>query len=121
MPKDVGEQVDQAEPVEKIEIDIMLRSEGERRDPNDLSKAWSGTGRYEYVGREVHYRVGPLACRDLEVLRSRLVRLRDTRPVASDPWPVTIRAGEHVSYGDVVPVLDTAIATGLNDITFVGR
>ncbi|MEX1025630.1 MAG: biopolymer transporter ExbD [Planctomycetota bacterium] len=116
LPKDVGVNSTEAEPREKVEIMIRVVTEGEKRDPVDPSKAYSGDGPFEYVGRVLRYSIGPQATQDIEVLTERLDRifkLDKERPATVDPR-------QNTTYGDVVPVIDAAIAVGFRDITFVG-
>ena len=117
LPKDVGVNQSQAEPKEKVEIKVKVVKEGSRRDPVDTSKPWSGEGRYEYIGREQAYYVGPRQARDLDDLLERLQTLYRSdpeRPTTIAPFPGTV-------YGDIVPVLDRTIEAGFQDITFVGE
>lgn len=117
LPKDVGVNTSQAEPKEKIEIRIQVVREGERRDPQDMTKPWKGEGRFEYVGREQTYFLGPRKMASLQDLGEQLKKLYRSdpeRPATIAPLPGTV-------YGDVVPVLDRAIEAGYTDITFVGE
>ena len=117
LPKDVGVNTTQAEPKEKVEIKIQVVKEGERRDPNDTSKPWKGEGRFEYIGREQSYHVGPRRAKNLDDLLDKLTSMYKAdpeRPTTIAPYPGTV-------YGDVVPVLDRAIEAGFTDITFVGE
>lgn len=117
LPKDVGVNQGQADPVEKVEVKVRVLRQGEKRDPNDQRKPWSGEGRFEYVGREVAYSIGPRRVEDLEALESHLERLHRADPERK----ATIAPLSGTVYGDVVPVLDMAIQAGFTDITFVGE
>lgn len=121
LPKDVGVNQSDAEPLEKVEIKITLIAPGEKRDPKDLSKPWKGELRFEYVGRKVRYHIGPQKTEDLAVLRTRLKRLFDAAKASGEKRPATIDARAGITYGDVVPVLDRAIEVGYEDITFIGE
>lgn len=117
LPKDVGVNTSPAEPKEKVEIRIQVVKTGEKRDPKDQSQAWSGEGRFEYVGRELAYFIGPRRQATLEDLREQLDRLYKAdpeRPATIAPYPGTV-------YGDIVPVLDKAIESNYTDITFIGE
>ena len=117
LPKDVGVNTSEAEPKEKVEITIVVRRAGERRDPNDRSEAWAGRGRYQFVGRELEYAIGPRSTKDLAELARQLKTLRRQDP--ERPATIDCRAG--TVYGDMVPVLDAAIDANYTDITFIGE
>ena len=117
LPKDVGVNTSEAEPKEKVEINIKVIQEGNRVDPQDASKPWSGEGRFEYIGREVTFSVGPFKTDDMAKLRSRLGKIYKSDPER----PATIGALPGTVYGDIVPVLDTAVEVGYTDITFIGE
>jgi biopolymer transport protein ExbD len=117
LPKDVGVNDFQAEPIEKVEITLKIISEGKRMDPMVATKPWNGEKRFQWVGREVSYQIGPRKFRDLEDLEKRLHELHK----ADDKRPSTIDSRAGTIYGDVVPVLDAAIRAGFRDITFVGE
>ncbi len=117
LPKDVGVNSSDSEPIEKVEIMVQVVQEGTRRDPNNLAAPWGGEGRFEYVGRKLQYAVGPQKTGDLDELKDRLDRLFK----ADDERPATIDARKGTVYGDIVPVLDVAVEVGFTDITFVGE
>jgi len=117
LPKDVGVNSSDAEPIEKVEITLKVIQEGKRMDPQDPNKAWSGEKRYQWVGREISYQIGPRKFSDLDALEKRLVELHK----ADDKRPATIDARPGTIYGDVVPVLDAAIRAEFTEITFVGE
>jgi len=117
LPKDVGVNTSPAEPKEKVEIRVNVVVPGEKRDPNDMSKPWSGKGRFEYVGRKTTYHIGPRQTNDIADLGSQLAKLYRS----DSERPATIAAYPGTVYGDVVPVLDQAIAAGYQDITFIGE
>lgn len=115
LPKDVGQQITPQEPKEKVEIRLTVLQEGRKVDPR-TGGPWSGTGRFEYDGtRVVQYQVGPRKTTDIEELASRLVQLHSSDPERGS----TIDARKGIVYGDVVGVLDAAIAADFTDITFV--
>ena len=117
LPKDVGVNQMQAEPIEKVEITLRVVNEGKRMDPLDATKPWSGEKRYQWIGREISYQIGPRKFTDLAALEARLVELHQ----ADDKRPATIDSRPGTIYGDVVPVLDAAIRAKFTDITFVGE
>ncbi len=117
LPKDVGVNPTQTEPKEKVEIRVQVVKEGEKRDPRHIERPWSGKGRFEYVGREQTYAVGPRKVKDLAELKERLIALYKASPES----PATIAPYPGTVYGDIVPVLDRAIEAGFTDITFVGE
>lgn len=128
LPKDVGVNTSEAVPKEKIEISIKVLKEGTRLNVSGPNKGqvWNREGRFEFVGRELEYRVGPWRSRpnDAEGLRKRLKNLFD-EDVANFPDPedrrdVTIDPSKGTVYADVVGVLDAAIEAGFLSITFVG-
>ena len=119
LPKDVGVNTTEAEPMEKVEITLRVKKVGEKRDPWDMSKEWSGEGRFEFLpgSRIIEYSIGPQRTTRLDELETRLKRqykMDDERPATIDSRPGTV-------YGDVVKVLDAAIKGGYLDITFVGE
>ena len=116
LPKDVGVNTTEAEPKEKVEIKLTVKTEGRRMEPK-MDAAWDGEGRYEWLGRVIAYQIGPKRTTDLEVLQDRLEELFK----ADDERPATIDSRPGTTYGDVVPVLDAAIFAGYTDITFVGE
>ena len=117
LPKDVGVNSSQAEPVEKVEIRLQVvpGKEGNKVDP--YGKPWSGTGRFLFDNtRVVQYSVGAKKTTNLVELSKRLKELHKQ----DNERPATIDAREGIVYGDVVKVLDEALYAGFTDITFVG-
>lgn len=116
LPKDVGVNQMQAEPIEKVEIRLKVLAEGSKLMPRE-ELPWKGEGPFRYgPDREIQYSVGPRSTRDLEELGTRLKEY-----FSADPeQPVTIDAYPGTVYSDVTRVLDVAILTGYRDITFVG-
>ncbi len=117
LPKDVGVNTSDAEPKEKVEIKITVVAEGKRVDPNDMTKDYSGEGRFEYIGRKLRYQVGPRSTSEIDELAKSLRRMIDADPER----PATIDSRPGTVYGDIVPVLDVAVDAGYQDITFVGE
>ncbi len=115
LPKDQGLNAGD-ELVEKIRVVVAVRDEGARRDAARPSRAWSGEGHFELVGRMLEYRVGPRTYDDLGDVQARLEFLRERdpeRPALVDARPGTV-------YADVVGVLDALALAGFEDVTFVG-
>lgn len=117
LPKDVGVNNTQAEPIEKVEIRIKVVNEGSKVDPYEPTQPWSGTGPFKFgADREVTYSIGPKTTKDLDELSFRLGefhRADPEQPATIDPYPGTV-------YEDVILVLDVAVQIGYEDITFIG-
>jgi len=123
LPKDVGVNTSDAEPIEKVEITLRVIKEGNkiapRRNENDPIKPWSEIpgSRYEYdETRVVEYSIGPQKTKDPVKLQERLVKLHK----ADKERPATIDARKGIVYEDVITVLDAAINAEFGDVTFVG-
>ncbi len=121
LPKDVGANVGQVDPIEKVEIKLTVVAPGTKVDPRDPTKPYGGVGRYEYAGRRIRYHVGPQATEDIGVLKQRLTKLFEAARAAGWKRPATIDARHGTTYGDIVPVLDAAVEVGYDEITFVGE
>jgi biopolymer transport protein ExbD len=120
LPKDVGVNTSSAEPIEKVEILIKVTNVGRKvvLNPDGSIKGdWDGEGRFDYVGRELLYAIGPRKTTDLAEIRSRLKDLHKADPER----PATIDARKNTIYGDIVPVLDAALEAEFTEITFVGE
>jgi len=116
LPKDVGVNQSQAEPIEKVEILLTVRNEGNKMEP-DMSGPSDGEGRFVYDNtRVIEYSVGPKRTTSLKEIEKRLKDLHRKDPER----PATIDARPGIVYGDVVPVLDVALGAEFTDITFVG-
>ena len=122
LPKDVGVNQTEAEPVEKVEILLHVVQEGGKFHPSpkggpDLARPWDGNGRFVFdEKRVVQYSVGTGTWTSVEDLGNRLDKLYRDDPER----PATIDARPGTVYGDVVKVLDEALDAGYTDITFVG-
>jgi len=121
LPKDVGVNQTEAEPVEKIEITIKIVHAGERvfaANPG-MGQPWDGdrNRRYEFKGRELIYSIGPRKTKKLTEIGKWLGDLYKQNPER----PSTIDCRPGTVYGDMVPVLDAAVDAGFTDITFVGE
>lgn len=116
LPKDVGSATSDSEPVEKVEIKLTVLKPGNRLKPGDRTP-WDGQGRFEFdATRVIQYQIGPRRTTSIEEVGNRLNLLHEQDPERGS----TIDARKGVVYGDVVPVLDKAIAAKFSDITFVG-
>ena len=115
LPKDVGVNSSDAEPVEKVEIMLQVVKEGNKLDP--YGKPWDGNGRFIYDdSRVIQYSVGARKSNNLMEISKRLKDLHRQDPER----PSTIDARPGIVYGDVIKVLDEALFAGFTDITFVG-
>ena len=117
LPKDVGVNSGAADQIEKVEILIKVVEPGARRDPRDQNVEWSGTGRFEYVGRRLSYQIGPRKTADLAEVGKILTDLHRQDPERKST--LDCRAG--TVYADMIPVLDAAVDAGFTDITFIGE
>ncbi len=117
LPKDVGSNTTEAIPKEKVEIQLMVLSPGAKLNKEE-DGPWDAASGERFVfgpGRLIQYRVGPKKTTDLSSIEQQLRKLH-----ASDPERgCTIDARPGIVYGDVVGVLDAALATDFTDITFV--
>jgi len=116
LPKDVGVNSSDAEPLEKVDIILKLVREGSKLHPyKDV--AWNGEGPFKYgPDRIVQYKVGSKEMTDLSELGDRLKKLYEATPDRA----ATIDSYTGVVYGDLVAVLDQALIAGFRDITFKG-
>ena len=123
LPKDVGVNSSPAEPKEKVEITIHIPEgkTGQRvyATGKDEGQAWQGETdrRFEFVGREPLYQIGPRKTKDLKEIERWLKDLYKKDPEA----PTTIDCRPGTVYGDMVPVLDATVAANFTKITFVGE
>ncbi len=122
LPKDVGVNSSDAEPIEKVEIVCKVLKEGRRveprKDKSEPAVEWDGVAgtRYEYEGREMIYGIGPKITTDLEEIARTLKRIHENDPER----PATIDARKGTVYADVVGLLDAAMNANFTDVTFVG-
>ncbi len=117
LPKDVGVNTSEAEPVEKVDIKLILEKEGTKVHPRREGMAWIGQGAFRYGDdRVVKYVIGPFETRKLSEVVKRLEELHR----ADEDRGSTIDARKDIVYSDVVKVLDAAIDVGFKEVTFVG-
>ncbi|MFT5051173.1 MAG: biopolymer transport protein ExbD [Chlamydiales bacterium] len=115
LPKDVGVNTSESEPIEKVEILLQVVTEGNKLDP--YGEPWAGEGRFVYDStRVIQYSVGARKTNNLIEISKRIADLHKQ----DDERPATIDARPGIVYGDVVKVLDEAMSAGFTDITFVG-
>jgi len=126
LPKDVGVNQMDAEPIEKVEILMRVVKEGTKLknvgQGGSRTYTSTDTGRFDWgEDRVMEYNVGPFRTSDLEELRVKLAKVyRDRMSGGEEKVPATIDARPKTVYADVVKVLDQAIDSGFTDITFVG-
>jgi biopolymer transport protein ExbD len=120
LPKDVGVNTTQAEPVEKLDLRIFC--DPEKRG----TEVWqSGAKRFDLVGHEVRWELGAKGIKDESVLRTELQKAvkdkqADPKTGKMKPKPVTIHAYEDVTYGDVAHSVDLLKDVGFEEINFGG-
>jgi len=126
LPKDVGVNTSEAEPIEKVEILLRVKNAGTKYKPSKTTTREvygpGDTGRYEWgEDRVLEYTVATFRTQDLEKLRVRLTKIfKERTALGEEKVPATIDARPGTVYEDVVNALDQAIFAGFNDITFVG-
>ena len=126
LPKDVGVNASDAEPMEKIDIYLKLKNAGKRVEADAFEKraeiTWanSSQGEFTLVGHVVEYNVNRDTFGDDETgLKNMHARLSEY--LEDDPErAVTIKAMQGIVYKDIIPVLDTCIDVGFTDVTFAG-
>ena len=120
LPKDVGVNQTQAEPIEKVAIILRPKNEGTKLNPEDRSLYNDPSGKRRFIygeDRVMEFSVGSTKTTDLSEIGDRLAKIFRDR---DDEAPATIDARPGTVYGDVVPLLDAAVDAGFTDITFVG-
>ncbi|MFT7679954.1 MAG: biopolymer transport protein ExbD [Planctomycetota bacterium] len=120
LPKDVGVNSSDAEPIEKVAILLRPRVEGTKMSADGKSVYNDPTGQKRFIwgpDRVLEYSVGSTKTTNLDEITKRLTKIYKDR---DDEAPATIDARPGTCYGDVVPLLDAAINAGFTDITFVG-
>ena len=116
LPKDVGVNSSDAEPLEKVDIIIKRVREGSKIHPYK-NIPWPGQGPFKYgPDRVVQYKVGSKEMTDIGELGDRLKKLHEATPERA----ATIDSYPGVVYADLVAVLDQALIAGFRDITFKG-
>ncbi len=125
LPKDVGVNQMDAEPIEKVEILMRVKKDGKKLRPDGspyTSDDEAARRRFVYdATRELEYSVGPRKTRDIAELARRLKKIQKDRvAMGQEKVPVSIDPRAGTVYSDVVKVLDAAIDADFRDITFVG-
>ncbi len=128
LPKDVGVNTSEAEPIEKVEILVRVKNAGTKYKPSKSKSKTreiygpGDTGRYVWGDdRVLEYTVATFRTQDLEKLRTRLSKIfKERMELGEEKVPSTIDARPGTVYEDVVDVLDQVIFSGFTDITFVG-
>ncbi|MFT7486218.1 MAG: biopolymer transport protein ExbD [Candidatus Paceibacteria bacterium] len=124
LPKDVGVNSSDDEPIEKVEVTVRVLAEGTkikpRKSKSDPAIAWDGSqpgSRFEYDDdRVIQYSIGPRKTQKIDEVREILERIHK----ADEERPATIDARKGVVYEDVVYVLDAAMDADFKEVTFVG-
>lgn len=123
LPKDVGVNQTEAEPIEKVQIDIHVDELGKKMDAKGENPYNDPTGdsRHTFKDRKVRYVIGTQNYYDLDNLQKALKRIKDGRDARGDEKvPAVLQPYGMTIMGDVIPVLDRAVAAGFRDITFGG-
>ena len=127
LPKDVGVNASDAEPMEKIDISLKLKAAGRKVEAKRLEKdgtevAWSSMaqGEFTLLDHKVEYGINRDSFADTEAglkeMKLKLTQLLDADPERA----VTIKAMQGIVYKDIIPVLDACIDVGFTDVTFGG-
>jgi biopolymer transport protein ExbD len=119
LPKDVGVNTTEAEPMEKLDIRIEQVQWGREVPDKD------GRKRFNLVGHKVKWYVGPEPFKNKKTFYRLLqqeakVLQRNATTNKMEPKPITIKIGQGVTYGDVTWVIDMAKYAGFETITFGG-
>lgn len=118
LPKDVGVNTSEAEPLEKVAIELRVRNEGTKLNAAGTGP-WDGrpSSRFSYgPDRLIEYKVGTRTTNSLKELEARLREIFQAQPER----PATIDPRHGANYEDVVGALDAALNAGFTSITFVG-
>ena len=123
LPKDVGVNTSQAEPVEKVDIRLDVINAGNKmRETKEGLVPYTADDaaenrRFVYDNtRVIRYSVGPKKTSDIKEVVKSLKAYRKADPEKK----ATIDPRTGVTNKDVVIVLDAAIDAGYDDITFKG-
>jgi biopolymer transport protein ExbD len=125
LPKDVGVNSSDAPPVEKVQVDIHVIEEGRkvkpRAKPTDAFVTYddpTGLTRYVYDGRRLSYTIGTQKFTDIAEVQKRLTKIKIAR--GEDDAPAVLQPYAGCIMGDIIPILDAAVAANFSDITFGG-
>ena len=123
LPRDAGVRATQRSICCPVEVIVRVPEEraGERvyASGPDAGEPWDPASgrRFRFVGRAPQYTLGPRRTGDLEELTGWMRNLWRKDPAA----PLHLRARGGTVYGDVVPVLDAAVAAGFASVRFAGE
>lgn len=153
LPKDVGVNQMDAEPIEKVEVLVRLKKDasgakmaGQKLKPGRPPRPFveGDDGRFQwntqeliskfpalkqYKVRTLEYSIGPFKTQDIKELEDKLRRTHkerqegmpiDAKTGEQKKVPATIDSRPDTVYEDVAQVLDAAIESGFEEITFVG-
>ncbi|TAH35008.1 MAG: biopolymer transporter ExbD [Planctomycetota bacterium] len=108
LPKDMGTQTFETEPIEKVDILLWVT------DPGSKQKDSFFKGKDRWVGRSLRYDVGSQRFTRLEDLE------RFLSPMDKEETPITLDARKGTINEDVVKVLDVVIGLGFRKVSFAG-
>ncbi|MCB9908661.1 MAG: biopolymer transporter ExbD [Planctomycetes bacterium] len=120
LPKDQGVLHMASIPLEKVQVDIHVVDPGQARNAQGTGPYVdpSGQSRRTYVGRILSYTIGTQRMSSLADLQARLAQIHAARP--GENVPVVLQPFADTLLGDVVPVLDAALAAGFTQIAWGG-
>ncbi|HPF14400.1 MAG TPA: hypothetical protein PLJ12_09045, partial [Planctomycetota bacterium] len=78
----------------------------------------TGKSRHIFINRKLSYSIGTQKFTDLAELQKRLKLIKEARD--DDKAPAVLQPYGLCIMGDVIPVLDAAVAAGFRDISFGG-
>lgn len=114
LPKDVGLNSLPTTAPEKLVVTVEVVEVGRRISAADATMDWNGSGRFEFVGRQLAYRVGPRRVATLDEVQELLERV-----LAHDPEREIVLAPMAASvHADVIGLLDAARLAGVRNVTF---
>ena len=108
LPKDMGTQTFIVDPIEKVNVIMMVSEPGELVD----DKKWQGLQVYQ--GREIRYEVGTQVFRTIKDLEDALT------PYDKKEQPVTIDPRKGIINEDVMVVLDVILRLQFAQVSFAG-
>jgi len=118
LPKDVGVNTTQAQPIEKLDLRIENQEWGNKVPDRTDSR------RFELEGHRSFWYLGPTRVRsfpELEQLLRKEVKAKvPDKTGKMKARPLVLKSGPGVTYADVTEVIDLAIDAGFEEITFGG-
>ncbi len=125
LPKDVGVNTSDAPPVEKVQVDIHVIAAGDKikprakvSDPIVPYADETGKTRFVYHNRKLSYTIGTQKFTDIVEVQKRLAKIKKSR--GEDDAPAVLQPYAGCIMGDIIPILDAAVAADFTDITFGG-